>query len=193
MIDERQKRLMEVSRSPVLRLEEAPRGAGWRHGAGEIRSCGDRITVHLRVENDRVAEARYQGVGCALALASAELLCTALAGRPRVEARRVVSRWQSYLAGEDDRDVAGSEAMLEPLSVVRSYPARKSCVLLAFDCAREALASAPDPAGTEAGGADNESGAIDDPSDGADDDSGAGGGSGDGADGDGAVSPPSSD
>ena len=36
--------------------------------------CGDVLCVQLRVDNDRVTEARFQGRGCAISQASAELL-----------------------------------------------------------------------------------------------------------------------
>lgn len=169
---------MEVAREPHYRVEKAPHGSDWRHGSGEIRSCGDRITLHIRLLEDQVVEARYEGIGCALALASAELLCRALLGLSQEAAKARVAAWQAYLAGDaetpefseqaarpggTDRsggtsgpngmdrgeetpgpgEAASTDCLdsLEPLALVRSYPARKSCVLLAFDCAREAFAS----------------------------------------------------
>ncbi|MGD8759375.1 MAG: iron-sulfur cluster assembly scaffold protein, partial [Anaerolineales bacterium] len=44
--------------------------------------CGDRIRIDLRVdENDRVTEAAFSGEGCAIAVASADLLVEEIVGK----------------------------------------------------------------------------------------------------------------
>lgn len=43
-------------------------------------SCGDMLTMHLRIENDRVAEVKWQGSGCAISQAGMSLLSENLIG-----------------------------------------------------------------------------------------------------------------
>jgi len=50
--------------------------------------CGDRIRIDLRVdEDDRVTEATYSGEGCAISIASADLLVESIIGKKLDEIR----------------------------------------------------------------------------------------------------------
>jgi nitrogen fixation NifU-like protein len=50
--------------------------------------CGDKIRVDLRVdENDIVTEAAFSGVGCAISLASADLLMESILGKTLEEVK----------------------------------------------------------------------------------------------------------
>lgn len=129
---------MELARSPGARVSEPPSGDSWYSAGKEIRSCGDTLTLYLREREGRISEARYSGAACALALASAELLCRTLEGLTESEASTLINEWHAYLTGEGDLPPE-EPSSLESLSIVREYPARRGCVLLAFDCARTAL------------------------------------------------------
>ena len=43
--------------------------------------CGDRITVQLTIENDRVTDVHFVGAGCAISMASASLMTECLKGK----------------------------------------------------------------------------------------------------------------
>jgi nitrogen fixation NifU-like protein len=47
---------------------------GGRSGEGNNPICGDRVTVHLRVEGDMIHDASFQASGCAIVMASASLM-----------------------------------------------------------------------------------------------------------------------
>src|SRR3972149_2909546 len=52
--------------------------------------CGDQIRVDLRIdENDKITEAAFSGSGCAISLASADLLGGSVAGKPREEVKQL--------------------------------------------------------------------------------------------------------
>jgi nitrogen fixation protein NifU and related proteins len=52
--------------------------------------CGDQIVIDLRVdENDIVTEARFDGHGCAISQASADLLLDAVIGKSLEDVRRM--------------------------------------------------------------------------------------------------------
>jgi nitrogen fixation NifU-like protein len=64
--------------------------------------CGDRIRVDLRVDgNDRVTEAAFSGEGCAISLASADLLVESVIGKTLDEIK--------VLSKEDILDMLGIE------------------------------------------------------------------------------------
>jgi nitrogen fixation NifU-like protein len=56
-------------------------------GEGVNPLCGDKVTLELRVADGRIAEARYSGEACMVALASASVLTEILGGLPLDEAR----------------------------------------------------------------------------------------------------------
>ena len=52
--------------------------------------CGDRIRIDVRVDGqERVTEAAFYGVGCAISQASADLLTEAIVGKSLAEVRRL--------------------------------------------------------------------------------------------------------
>ena len=64
--------------------------------------CGDQIRIDLRVdENDRIQEARFEGHGCAISQASADLLLESIQGKSLEEVRG--------LGKEDVLDLLGIE------------------------------------------------------------------------------------
>lgn len=71
-----------------------PHNAGELHGATcviEVTNpiCGDVLRLSARVENGRIAEARFQVQGCTAAIAAGSVLTDLLAGKPLAAARRL--------------------------------------------------------------------------------------------------------
>jgi nitrogen fixation NifU-like protein len=91
---------------------------------GENPLCGDMLRVDLRIENGRIAEARFQGQGCAISQASAELLLDRIEHQP-VSAIEELTR----------------EAVLEELGLPQIVPGRLKCALLAMSTLKEAIRS----------------------------------------------------
>ena len=48
--------------------------------------CGDRLTVYLKIEDDRIRDASFQGSGCAISKASASLMTDSVKGTTLEEA-----------------------------------------------------------------------------------------------------------
>jgi len=113
--------------------------------------CGARLRVYVSVEHDVIREARFDGDGCAICLASASLLTTAVAGRKPQEARTLVRRFRMSLEGpasEDDGSVSESLGKLQVLAGVRDFPGRIKCATLpgstlvaALDRTRETIST----------------------------------------------------
>jgi nitrogen fixation protein NifU and related proteins len=78
----------------VLEHFKNPRNAGDLSGATakvEVSNpvCGDVLQLAVRIENDRIAEARFLCRGCTTSIACASLLTEQLRGRTVVEARSI--------------------------------------------------------------------------------------------------------
>ena len=74
--------------------------------------CGDEVRIDLRVVDDRIADVKFSGRGCAVSLASASILTEMVEGRPLAEVKGLT---------KDD--------LLEELGIPVS-PARLKCALL---------------------------------------------------------------
>jgi nitrogen fixation NifU-like protein len=97
--------------------------------------CGDRVTIQLKIEDDRVVDAKFSARGCLIAQAAASLFTEAAIGRSAVEVTALAHAVEAI--GE-----SGEPAALGPLEVLtaaREFPARLACVSLAAKTARRAL------------------------------------------------------
>lgn len=109
--------------------------------------CGDQLTVYLRIEDGKVAEASFVGHGCAISTASASLMTEAVKGMPVEEAEALFHDFHAMLtdAAPEGRDFG----KLEVFSGVREFPARVKCATLAWHTLHNALAGIRDTAKTE--------------------------------------------
>jgi nitrogen fixation NifU-like protein len=121
-----------------------PRNKGELAGADTVRRgsnprCGDDIEVGLFLNGDILESVKFRGRGCSLCIASASLMTEAVSGRNRAEARRLCEAMQSWLGHGDGALRADPPRDLEALAAVRVYPARRRCVLLAWQALADAL------------------------------------------------------
>jgi nitrogen fixation protein NifU and related proteins len=102
--------------------------------------CGDRITLQLKMQNDVIQDAGFQGSGCAISTASASLMTEALKGRTRAEAERLFERFHEMLTGTGPAGATPSDlGKLAVFSGVRQYPIRVKCATLAWHTLKAAL------------------------------------------------------
>lgn len=109
-------------------------------------SCGDEITLHLRVAGERVEAIRFEGEGCAISQASASMMATLLEGRTVAEAHEASGRFNALLAGDAGAAADPGLGDLRALAEVARFPVRARCARLAFEALEQALASPPAPA-----------------------------------------------
>lgn len=132
--------IRQHGRSPL----HARRPAGFDAQArGDNPMCGDRVTVFVRRAGGRVDEAGFEARGCEITVASADLMCEAVAGRSAVDVRRMAGEVEQM--ARTGRCEACDAALqgLKPLSAVHEYPSRVRCVTLPW----AALVAALDGAG----------------------------------------------
>jgi nitrogen fixation NifU-like protein len=119
---------------------------------GENPLCGDHIDVYLHLHDGHIHDIAFDGVGCAIATASASLMTEAMMGVDRDHARHLLERFRHMLAAPG----AVPDPELGPLRALRGvhdFPGRLQCANLAWDALHAALrASAlPEPLAASAG------------------------------------------
>jgi nitrogen fixation NifU-like protein len=110
-----------------------------RRVEGNNPLCGDRLTVSLRVENDRIEDAAFQGSGCAISRASASLMTAAVKGKTRSEAEELFNRFHRLVTGSLTSAEAQSLGKLAAFAGVAEFPVRIKCASLSWHALRAAL------------------------------------------------------
>ena len=109
-----------------------------RQANGHNPLCGDRVTVYVRMDEGRIAEAAFTGSGCAISKASASLMTEAVRGLLPDEARRLFATFRDAVTGQ--RDVPDDDlGKMAVLTGVRDYPSRVKCATLAWHALDDAL------------------------------------------------------
>jgi nitrogen fixation NifU-like protein len=105
--------------------------------------CGDRVTVFVSLDGDRIADVSFDGRGCAISTASASLMTEILKGKTLAEAQALFATFRATVMGEgDETPPPGLEDEMDrlaPLAGVKSYPARVKCATLAWHAFEAAL------------------------------------------------------
>ncbi len=95
-------------------------------------SCGDEITLKLKVEDNIIKEGSYVGDGCAISQASADMMLDLIIGRPKEEALHladVFSRMIKDKISEEELEELEEAGVLQNIS---HMPARVKCAMLGW-------------------------------------------------------------
>jgi nitrogen fixation protein NifU and related proteins len=107
--------------------------------------CGDRVTIYLAVDGERIADVSFEGRGCAISTAAASLMTEVLKGKTIGEARTLFAQFHAKVAGapfEEPPEALQEDAeRLEPLTGVKAYPVRIKCATLPWHAFEAALKS----------------------------------------------------
>jgi len=138
--------LNDLYRDVILDHNRRPRNFGGLEPAdasveGFNPMCGDRLTVRLRLEDDKISDIRFEGQGCAISTASASLMTEAVKGKTRAAALELFDRVHQLLT-DDAAPPADELGKLAALSGVREYPARVKCASLCWHTLASALRAA---------------------------------------------------
>ncbi|HEU5373860.1 MAG TPA: SUF system NifU family Fe-S cluster assembly protein [Ktedonobacteraceae bacterium] len=120
---------MDYYREYILDHYRNPRNYGTleqpdAHAEDSNPLCGDQLAIDLRIEDDRVAEVRFKGRGCAISQASASMLSEMIEGHTVEEVVKL-----------------GKEDVLDALGISIS-PARTKCAFLSLRVLHRSLALA---------------------------------------------------
>ncbi len=149
--------LRDLYRELILDHAKRPRHFGPLEGATHTAQginplCGDKLNMYFTLDGEgKIADARFEGSGCAISVASASLLMETVIGLS-------VARALDYFAAMVGRLTEDGAADAEPdidlgklraLEGVRDYPSRVKCATLAWHALNSALRDQREPVSTE--------------------------------------------
>ena len=120
-----------------------------RHADGYNPLCGDKLTVYVRLDGERIADVSFHGSGCAISVASASLLTESVKGKTVPEAERLFRSMHDMLTNDGTTVDVASLGKLGALSGVREFPARVKCASLCWHTLDAALHQQDQPVKTE--------------------------------------------
>ncbi len=118
--------------------------------SGDNPMCGDRVQVFVKYGPDGViADTGFEARGCAISIASADLMAETVTGRGTDDVRQMFAAFRELArtgaCPHCDEALKGAMERLEPLAGVHEYPSRVKCATLpwhaliaALDGAKEA-------------------------------------------------------
>lgn len=106
-------------------------------------SCGDEVTLRVKLDGDTVTDISYEGVGCSISQASESVLVDLVVGKTLQHGLSVEQAFlelmQSKGAQEGDEDVLEDAVAFAGVS---KFPARVKCALLSWMALKDATAQA---------------------------------------------------
>jgi nitrogen fixation protein NifU and related proteins len=106
-------------------------------------TCGDEVTLRVRVTDGVVEDVSYEGAGCSISQASTSVLTDLVVGRPVDGAIAVQEEFLRLMQSRGE--LAPDEELLEDavaFAGVSKYPSRVKCALLGWMAWKDATARA---------------------------------------------------
>jgi len=108
---------------------------------GHNPSCGDDITLELKLDGDLIEDAAFTGSGCAISQASTSIMIDLIKGKKIEEAMELVETFISMIKKEiDDPQELRKLKDAMALKNISNMPARVKCAVLSWHTLKEALA-----------------------------------------------------
>lgn len=94
--------------------------------------CGDRVTLYLKQNNEKIDAISFQGKGCAISIASTSLMTEVLKGKTLEEVAEIFSGFHQLVTEGVTNNEFILNSKLAALSGVSAFPARVKCATLAW-------------------------------------------------------------
>ncbi|WP_428487960.1 Fe-S cluster assembly sulfur transfer protein SufU [Rhodopila sp.] len=110
---------------------------------GDNPMCGDRVQVWVAFDADTVKQVGFEARGCAISVASADLMAETVQGRGKTDTKTLFAAFRDMARTGTCPDCGPALAepleRLAPLSGVHEYPSRVKCATLPWHALIAAL------------------------------------------------------
>lgn len=102
-------------------------------------SCGDEITLKLKVDGDTIVDGAFVGDGCAISQASADIMLAMIIGKKKEEALHLGELFFMMIRGEASETEVEELEEASALQDIAHMPARTKCAVLGWRTLKEIL------------------------------------------------------
>lgn len=101
-------------------------------------SCGDEMTVQVKIEDDHIIDVKHQGTGCSICCSSASVMSITLMDQHIKDAEAIIHEFYEMIKGYPyNPDILKGDAIA--YQNVSQFPARVKCATLAWKAAEQAI------------------------------------------------------
>lgn len=100
-------------------------------------SCIDNLTIFIKINNNKIIDCLFNGIGCAVSTASANIMCNLLVNKTSEQAFLIIENYEKMLAGEKY-----DEEIIEELNVfsnIHNQPNRIKCAKISSESVKRIL------------------------------------------------------
>src|SRR4051812_43027994 len=109
-------------------------------------TCGDEVTLRVRVSGGAIADLGWEGEGCSISQASTSVMSGLVVGKPIDKALELQGKFLQLMQSRGDADLtdADEDELDDAVAFegVSKYPARVKCALLGWMAMKSAVAEA---------------------------------------------------
>ena len=134
----------ELYQQTILEHNRHPRNFKKLEGATHVAEgynplCGDHLHVYMKIKDNVIEEAAFEGSGCAISKASASMMTTALKGKTLQEAKELFAEFHDLVVGKLKPEEPNQLGKLAVFSGIWQYPSRVKCASLGWHTMHGAL------------------------------------------------------
>ena len=102
--------IMDHSSNPTNK--HTPSGDGYTKVHMHSDNCIDDLDIYLKVENDKVVDACFEGIACTISLSSTDIMCDLIKGKTTKEALYMIEQYHKMMHEEPFDDEVLDEAIV---------------------------------------------------------------------------------
>lgn len=102
-------------------------------------SCGDNITLNLKIENGIITDGTFIGSGCAISQASCDMMLDLVIGKTLNDALALQNNFMSMIQGTATQTQIESLDEAASLQDISKMPARVKCAVLGWRTLKECV------------------------------------------------------
>lgn len=136
--------LETLYRQVIMDHYKNPRNKGLKEGVNYFQvhlknpSCGDDITVSVKVEDQVITDVSYDGSGCSISMSAASVMSETVKGKTLEEARAIIENYLHLVKGEAvEESVELGDAIV--YQGVANFPQRFKCATISWQALHQAL------------------------------------------------------
>ena len=145
--------LTDLYREVILDHNRQPRNFGALDPADRVVNgvnplCGDKLTLYIKLDGDRISDIQFQGTGCAISVASSSLMTERVKGSTVEDSLTLYEAVHGMLTGES-QEAPEQLGKLAALAGVREFPSRVKCASLGWHALKAGLSGKDAEVSTE--------------------------------------------
>ncbi|MEG1150809.1 MAG: iron-sulfur cluster assembly scaffold protein [Malacoplasma sp.] len=123
--------------NPVNKVDEKFDHSKYKKFNNKSDSCIDNITVYLLIENKKIIDAKFSGIGCAISTSSSDIFCDLIKEKPLDEVELILDEYLKMIGSDEfDKELIGDLIVFENISKQIN---RVKCSLVGHGAIKEIL------------------------------------------------------